>query len=199
MSQRPAPGRQAAREADAPVDELGRPSRSAKKRHAQGLQALGSSLAELPPARLASAPMPEALRDAFEEYERTRSHEGRRRQMQYIGKLMHQADETALREFLAESQLGGAKATLNLHRTERWRERLVDEDDALTQWLSEYPQSDAQQLRSLIRQARSQRQADTQPGAAPRQNRAWRELFQFVKAAQVEGAVAPSEASGADE
>jgi ribosome-associated protein len=185
MPQRPAPGRQAARDADSAVDEDGRWSRSALKRHSQSLQALGEQLTTLSESQLAQIDLPEPLREALAEWRRTRSHEGRRRHLQYIGKLMHQADEAALREAIAATQVPSAQATLQLHETERWRQALVDEDGALTKWLAQHPDSDAQQLRSLIRNARAQRQAEAAgtvpPGTAPRQGRAWRELFQFLR------------------
>ena len=147
------------------------------KQQAHEQQALGEALAALPDARLAAIEMPEALRDALHEYQRTRSHEGRRRQLQYIGKLMRQADVAPLREAVAEAQLGRAQDALALHRAERWRVELVADDDALTRWLAEHPDTDAQQLRSLIRSARK----DAALPPEQRHGRAWRELFQFLK------------------
>ena len=79
-----------------------RPSKTALKKQAHDQQALGEALAALPDERLAAIEMPEALRDALLEYQRTRSHEGRRRQRQHIGKLMRQADLAPLQEAVAE-------------------------------------------------------------------------------------------------
>jgi ribosome-associated protein len=159
-------------------DADGRPSKTAQKEAAKALQTLGEELAELPADRLAAIEMPEALRAAFAEHRRTRSHEGRRRQMQYIGKLMRTADEATLREALAEATIGSARATLKLHELERWRDALIADDEALARWLAAHPDTDTQRLRSLIRAAR--RDA---AGADPtqRQPKAARELFQFLK------------------
>lgn len=154
-----------------------RPSKSQLKRDMHELQALGAELAALPEARLAAAPMPEPLRDAFAELRRTRSHEGRRRQMQLIGKLMRQADPEPLREAVAAFKLPSAQDTLRLHRAEAWRDQLVHHDDALTRWAAEHPQSDLQQLRTLVRNAR--REIALPP--EQRHGRAWRELFQYLK------------------
>lgn len=159
-----------------------RPSKSQLKRDMIELQALGEALAELPPQRLAATAMPEGLRSAIEEYRRTRSHEGRRRQMQYIGKLMRQADAEPLREAVAAVRLGSARDTLLLHEAERWRAELVADDAALERWAHTYPQSDLQQLRSLVRAAR----ADAATDAGQRHGRGWRALFQFVKPFVVE-------------
>ena len=154
-----------------------RPSKSAKKREAHDQQALGEALASLPAAALAAVAMPETLRDALAEYRRTRSHEGRRRQMQYVGKLMRQADPEPLREAVARAQLGPAHEALALHRAEHWRAELVASDDALTRWIAEHPDTDLPRLRTLIRAAR--RDAALAPG--DRHGRAWRELFQHLK------------------
>jgi ribosome-associated protein len=154
-----------------------RPSKSELKRQAHEQQALGEAVTELNAAALAATPMPEALRDAIAEYQRTRSHEGRRRQRQYIGKLMRGADIEPLREAVAAAKLGRAHDSLALHRAELWRTELVADDEALTRWVAEHPDSDAQHLRALIRNARK----DEALAPEQRHGRAWRELFQFIK------------------
>jgi ribosome-associated protein len=154
-----------------------RPSKSELKRQAHEQQTLGVALAALPDATLAATPMPEALRDAIADLRRTRSHEGRRRQVQLIGKLMRQAEIEPLREAVAAAQLGRAHDALALHRAELWRTELVAEDEALTRWMAEHPQCDLQRLRTLIRGARK----DAALPPEQRHGRAWRELFQFIK------------------
>lgn len=154
-----------------------RPSKSALKRQAHEQQALGEALAALPESRLAALEMPEPLRDALREYQRTKSHEGRRRHRQLIGKLMRQADLAPLQEAVAEAQLGRAHDALALHQAEHWRVELVASDDALTRWTAEFPDTETQQLRTLIRNAR--KEAALPP--EQRHGRAWRELFQFIK------------------
>ena len=113
----------------------GRPSKSAAKRQAQELQTLGEALAALPQDRLDAIAMSDALRGAVHEFRRTRSFEGRRRQMQYVGKLMRSADEEALREAVAAATLGSAQETLALHQTERWRAELIADDEAMQRWM----------------------------------------------------------------
>ena len=92
----------------------------------------------------------------------------------------------AVRAALQVQRDGSASELAALHQAEHWRERLLAEDggdDALTEWLQQYPDTDIQQLRALIRQARKDAQAapKEQPGAAQRHGRAYRELFQLVK------------------
>ncbi|HWP20704.1 MAG TPA: ribosome biogenesis factor YjgA [Burkholderiaceae bacterium] len=157
--------------------EAARPSKTQRKKAMHELQDLGDALAALPAHKLAEVDMPESLREAILEFQRTRSHEGRRRQMQYIGKLMRGADPQPLREAVAEHQLGRARDALELHRAERWREDLLADDQALTRWMAEHPDCDVQQLRALIRAARK----DAAATPEQRSGRAYRELFQFIK------------------
>jgi ribosome-associated protein len=154
-----------------------RPSKTALKRQAHELQTLGQALAALPDAALSAAEMPELLRDAVVTLRRTRSHEGRRRQLQYVGKLMRDADVGPLREAVAAATLGHAHDSLALHRDEHWRVELVGGDDAVTRWGNEHPDSDLQRLRTLVRNARK----DAALPPEQRHGRAWRELFQFIK------------------
>lgn len=154
-----------------------RPSKTQRKQKAHDLQSLGQDLVELPASRLVGLDMPEILRDAIAEYKRTRSFEGKRRQLQYIGKQMRFADEAPLREAVAAYKLGSAKDTLKLHETERWRDELVADDEAATRWAGEFPGSDLQRLRSLIRAARK----DAAAAPEQRNGRGYRELFQFIK------------------
>jgi len=154
-----------------------RPSKTRLKQQAHDLQALGEALVELPPKRLVDLPMPDSLRDAIAEFHRTRSFEGKRRQLQYIGKQMRFADEAPLRAAVDAFKLGSAKDTLTLHETERWRDELVANDEALTRWVAEFPSSDMQRLRSLVRAARK----DAAAAPEQRNGRGYRELFQFIK------------------
>ena len=155
-----------------------RPSRTQLKQQSADLQKLGEQVAALSDQRLAATAMPDALREAIVEFRRTRSHEGRRRQMQYVGKLMRSADADALREAVAEAKLGSARETLLLHEAERWRDELLADDAAQTRWMATHPGCDAQQLRSLVRAARRDAAG---LDAEARHPRSFRELFQFLK------------------
>ena len=171
-------GEPAADDAAATEAAAMRPSKTQLKNRSHELQALGVALAALSDNALAAMPLPEPLRDAVELYRRTKTHEGRRRQMQYVGKLMHNADEAVLREAVAAATLGTAQSALALHEAERWRAELIAGDDAMTRWMAEHPETDTQQMRSLVRAARRDAAA-LAPEA--RQPRSFRELFQFIK------------------
>lgn len=125
MSRRPAPGRSPASEADAPFDDEGRPSKSERKRASHLLQTLGDEVAALPASRLNALTLPDNLREAIRELHRTKSHEGRRRQLQFIGKLMRQVDPEPLQEAVANFKLGGAQDALALLRLVQDRKSVV--------------------------------------------------------------------------
>ena len=154
-----------------------RPSRTQLKAQMLALQELGQALCDMPAQRLAQIAMPEALRDAIAQMHHTRSHEGRRRQLQFIGKQMRAADEAPLREAVATFKLGSARDTLRLHLAEHWRDQMVLDDAAVTRWATEFAASDLQQLRSLVRAARS----DAAKAPEQRNGRGYRALFQFIK------------------
>jgi len=157
-----------------------RPSKTQLKKAMHELQDLGEALVALPDERVAALDLPESLLSAVQEFKRTRSHEGRRRQMQYVGKLMRRIDPEPIRQAVAAMRLGQAKDALTLHQAETWRDRMVESDDVLTGWTAEFPGSDVQRLRSLIRAARK----DAAAAPEQRSGRAYRELFQFIKQAQ---------------
>ena len=160
---------------DEPAHE--RPSKTRLKQASHELQDLGEAVVALSDERLAGLAISEVLLDAIRAYKKTRTHEGRRRQMQYIGKLMRRDDPEPIRQAVADLQLGRAKDSLSLHQAERWRAELIADDEAATRWAAEHAQSDLQQLRSLIRAARK----DAALVPEKRSGRAYRELFQFIK------------------
>ena len=158
-------------------------SKTDLKRESAQLQALGEDLLDLRAGLFDPLPLPDKLFDAVRQAKRITNFEGKRRQMQFIGKLMRQLDEDplqAVREALDVQRQGSAREAAALHEAERWRERLVADDAALGEWLGLHPDTDAQQLRALARQARKDAQPD-KPGEAPRHGRAYREIFQLVK------------------
>jgi len=163
-------------------------SKTDLKKYSDRLQELGESLLTLRADLMKRLDLSEKLVDAVAEAKRITNFEGRRRQMQFIGKLMRglpQDTLAAVEAALDEQNKGSAKGTLSLHQAEQWRDQLIADDDALTRWLQMDTEADVQQLRALIRQARKDAQApqaQDQPGEAVRHGKAYREIFQLVKA-----------------
>lgn len=151
------------------------PSRSARKREAESLQDLGEALVALSPERLREIPLTDDLAEAIQLAQRIKAHGGRRRQLQLIGKLMRRIDPGPIREALARLENRSAAAIAEHHQAERWRERLLAETEAaLTEFLDQYPATDRQQLRQLLRAARQEQAQGKPPRAA-------RELFRLIR------------------
>ncbi|MGB3836784.1 ribosome biogenesis factor YjgA [Castellaniella sp.] len=158
------------------------PSKSQVKRDLHALLDLGRELIELPAARLAQLPLDDSLRDAIALAQRIHAHEGRRRQTHYVGKLLRNADATALRRQLAEWANGSREQTQSMHRLEALRDRLLESDEALTELLQSFPQLDIQALRNQIRAARKEAKDNLarNPGQEPVRKH-YRALFQTLK------------------
>lgn len=160
-------------------------SRTDMKRESDALQKLGEDLLDLGASLMARQPIPDKLMDALNEARRITNFEGKRRQMQFVGKLMRglTADQlVAIRQAVQDQHSGSAEDTLRLHQAQDWRDRLIADDAAFEAWIDAFPQTDTQQLRALIRQARKDAKPE-KPGLAPRHGRAFRDIFQLVKAA----------------
>ncbi len=151
-------------------------SKSQHKRDMAALRDLGASLLDLPQVRVDALPLGEKLAGALRDARRITSHEARRRQIQYIGKLMRVVDPAPIRAALAEAAGQSASARARQRQLEQWRERLIGDDAALTEFAGEHPAADMQVLRTLIRNARREI-----AGAHP--PRAQRELFRVVREA----------------
>lgn len=153
------------------------PSRSANKRDSHARQALGMEIARLPAAERAALPLTPELAEAMDLLDRLTDHEGRRRQEQYIGKLMREADGEALRRAMARRRAADAAAVARFHAAEAWRERLLDAAEAdVPRLLDEFRQlsggaasaeADADaELRRAVDAARAARaRGDTSPHA----------------------------------
>ena len=151
-------------------------SKTKRKQEMHALQALGVALVALPDAQVRAMGLPGPLELAIFEAKRIRSHEARRRQMQYIGRLMRDADAEPIRARLAEIEGHSAQGIAHHRRLEAWRERLLADDQALTEFAAEHPGADLQALRALLRNARK----EAKEGKPPR---AFREVFRFLKEA----------------
>lgn len=151
-----------------------RPSKTRLKRDMLALQALGEELVALSDERLAGLDLPDDLRDAVREAKRISKHGAQRRQLQYVGRIMREVDPAPIRAQLDALEGHSRTHTAWLHRLERWRERLLADDDALTELLAAHPGADVPKLRALIRNAERE-QAQGKPP------KSFRELFQVLR------------------
>ena len=145
----------------APVDPPGI-SRTQRKRESLALQNLGKELTLLTPAQLARLELPESLLEAVLEARSISKFGALRRQLRYIGRLMHEVDSATILANLSALKAGPRSASVHLHRLERWRARLMQEDGALSELKRSYPGCDETKLRTLVLEARRE-QAQGKP------------------------------------
>ncbi len=149
-------------------------SKTAIKQEMLALQDLGEVLTELSKDQLAQVPMSDNLREAVKEYNRLNSHGARRRQMQYIGKVMRNEDTAPIQSKIDQFKGVSTAATALLHRIERIRNELIASDNGITKFLNDHPHADVQAIRNLVRNTRK----ETEAGKPPK---SYRELFQMIK------------------
>ncbi|RQW61568.1 ribosome-associated protein [Vibrio viridaestus] len=149
-------------------------SKTEMKNDMTALQKLGEELVALKPAVLEKFPLPDDLYTAIKDAQRFNK-EARRRQLQYIGKLMRNIDPEPIQAALDKLRNKHSQATAALHKLEALRDRIVEEGDtAVEDALELYPEADRQRLRQLSRQAAKEKQGSKPPKAA-------REIFQILK------------------
>ena len=170
----------------------GRPSKSRLKREMDALQSLGEQLVAVKPDRLAKIDMPDKLRDAVRDAQRfINKHEAKRRQLQYVGRLMRDVDPAPIQAALDEINGVSAAANARQHALERLRARLLEDEAVLGEIAGEHPGADLQHLRQLRRNALKEAAANKPP-------RAFRELFRVLRALE-ETSHEPDEPGTADD
>lgn len=149
-------------------------SKSEIKRDAEDLKQLGEKLVNLTKANLTKVPLDDSLKDAIELAQRLQK-EARRRQLQYIGKLLRSIDAEPIREALEKIENKHNQQQAMLHKLEILRDELVAKGDvALTDLLNERPSADRQQLRNLIRATQKEKEQN-------KPSKAYREIYQILK------------------
>ena len=150
-------------------------SKSQVKREMEALQTLGRKLIELKPAQLKKVPISEDLAAAIRESYNIRQREATRRHLQFIGKLMRSEDAEKIQYALDQFDSSSQRYAQEFHQVESWRERLITEDNkCLSEFISEYSQTDVQHLRALVRNAKKDLQNAKNTGSA-------KKLFQYIK------------------
>ncbi|HET6632710.1 MAG TPA: ribosome biogenesis factor YjgA [Rhodanobacteraceae bacterium] len=153
------------------------PSRSQRRREALDTLALAELLVAAPPATIARMDLPAEVADEIPAVRRITSYGARKRQLAYLAKLMRRHDDEAFaaaRAALGTDREQQRRENAVLHRLEALRQRLLDDDEALTALIEKHPQVDRQQLRGLVRRARTEAGSDKPP-------RASRELFRLLR------------------
>lgn len=160
-----------------PINNAGEhapPSKTRRKKEMHALQDIGEQLVQLDHKRLLELGLPETLTEAIVEAKRMRKHGALRRQMQFIGKLMRDVDAEPIRKQLDLLNGLTLEHTARFHQLERWRERLLKDEQAIDELGQKYPAADLQRLRLLTRNAVKERLANKPP-------KSFRALFQELQ------------------
>lgn len=155
------------------------PSKSQVKREVEALQALGEELVKLPVAQFKRIEIPDELRAAVADCRKITQNGALRRQKQYIGKLMRSIDPAPIQAQLDAFNGVSAAENLKLHQAEKWRDKLIADNESLTLFLNAHPNADATHLRQLIRNARDEAARGKPP-------KAFRELFKVIRETQAQ-------------
>lgn len=151
------------------------PSKSQKKRDMQALQELGEALVDLPKDRLAKLELPDSLRVAVQEAQRMpRRNEAFRRQMQYVGRLMRNVEPAPIQAAIDAMKRTTHAEVAHMHRLERLRDALIEDEKALTQIAEEFPGIEIQRLRQMRKNAIKEHELKKPP-------RAYREIFKMLR------------------
>jgi ribosome-associated protein len=173
-----------------PDDVYDGPSKSQRKRDVEALQDLGTQLVNLPDGQFKKIELPENLRIAVADCRKITQNGALRRQKQYIGKLMRSIDPAPIQAQLDVFNGASAAETAKLHQAEKWRDKLIADNEALTLFLNAYPNIDATHLRQIIRNARDEARLNKPP-------KSFREIFRVVREAmQAKESVAAPESTG---
>jgi len=167
-------------------DEENFVSKSQLKREMEELQKLGKRLIDLNDTHRKTFSLPEDLEEAILEHKRITKNEAKRRQMQYIGKLMRKADHESIQEKFDAIEATQSKLKKSHFMVEEWRDKLITGDQAhVTQFLAEYPSVDRQTFRQLARNAVKEQEKNKEMEKKSQTNKmksaATRKLFQFIR------------------
>lgn len=149
-------------------------SKSHFKREAEAVQEIGERLIDLSVDKLNQLDLPENLMDAVLLAKRLTAHGALRRQRQYIGKLMRRIDPEPIQAKFEEWERTSRSQLARFHQLERWRERLLADEQAVGALMETYPALDIQRVRSLVRNAKKEQAANKPPKSS-------RELFQYLR------------------
>ena len=160
---------------DEELDDDLLPSKSQVKRECDALQKLGEELLELKQSELDSMNLPDELDEALRTARKIQSRGGLKRQRQYIGKIMRQIDNEAIKKQVEQIRHKHDTNTVQFRKTEQWRDRLLADDKiALSEIIEAHPDIDRQHINQLIRQAKREQQQEKPPTSS-------RKLFKYLR------------------
>ena len=168
------------------TEDTGRPSKTKQKEAMHELRDLGAELVELSVGQLKRINLPENIFDAVRDCQKITAHGARRRQIQYLGKLMRGVDDEPIRAGLAMLRGESSAEVARLHRLERFRLRLLEDEAVLAEIAAQWPGVDLQHLRTLRRNALKEKENNKPP-------KNFRAIFQLLQELDQKGTPANEE------
>src|SRR5258705_7495935 len=153
-------------------------SKTRRKRQMRDLQDVGAALVELSEEQLVRLRLPEMLFDAVLACKTITKHEARRRQMQYIGRIMRGIDSEPIAAQLRALEAPSKRETALLHLAEKWRQEFLADEAAIARFAREFPEADLDHLRNLVRGAQEEKRASKPPKKFRELFHAWNTLIQ---------------------
>lgn len=148
-------------------------SKTKRKEQMHDLQVLGLQLVKCSKEKLSKLDLPPILLEAIELAQKITANGATRRQHQYIGKLMREVDAEQIRSKLEYLNGDSFKSTQTLHLSEKWRDDLLANDEALNQFIATFTGFDISELRGLVRSVRKEQEL--------KQNRNFTKLFRLIR------------------
>ena len=149
-------------------------SRTQLKLEAEKLQSIGLKLCDLSTSKLKALDLPPNLLEAILAMQKITSNGAKRRQSQYIGKLMRNFDTTELNTIITFWDQQELREKQHFHNVELWRKKLVEEPVSVNDFLIKYPTDKKLILLDTIKEAIEEKNKDK----ATKYNR---ELFKLIK------------------
>jgi len=159
-------------EDDAP--EYVRPNKSQMKREAQAMMTLAKKLVELPMPTWQNLSLGDEILDALYQLREMKQFGAKKRQLKLVAKMLRFVDTQAAMNMVEDTDILKVGDAAAFHKLESWRDRLLEEDSSLTQFMESFPAADGQKLRQLIRKAKQEQQAEGTSKSA-------KLLFKFIK------------------
>jgi ribosome-associated protein len=157
------------------LDDFEEKSKTQVKRELHALQELGERLTTFKSDVLDRLPLTDALRKALADAPKHTANIARKRHLQYIGKLMRDQDIEGILALVDQLDASTRQYNERFHALERWRDRLIaGNDETLEAFVTDYPETDRQQLRSLIRHAQHEAAQNKPPAAS-------RKIFKYIR------------------
>ena len=146
-------------------------SKTELKKDSKKIQEFGRRISELTINNIEAFKFPSNIYEATIGLKNIKSNSAKKRQVQYLGKLLREIDLTDAFLIMKLLKVSSQKEIQRNHIIEDWRDKLLSNNDSITQFVDEYPKIDRQSLRQTISNAQKDNKS-------PKYSR---QLFKLIK------------------